>query len=64
MIGRRKRDDVDDVTERLASRLDDSTPRAQLRAQVTQGFAAFQDAVVRDFVPVFVERRVRAALRA
>jgi len=63
-IARRKPDDADDVTERLTNRLDESIPREQVRAHVTSGFAAFQDAVVREFVPLFVERRVRAELRA
>lgn len=56
------RDDVEDVTERLSVRLNDATPREAVRARVQRHFAAFQSAAVRQFVPLLVERRVRAEL--
>ena len=55
--------DVEDMTDRLADRLGDTNPRDALRTRVRRNFIAFHDATVRQFVPVFVERRVRAELR-
>lgn len=56
------RDDVEDVTQRLSDRFNDAAPRDAVRTRVRRNFLAFQSAPVRDFVPLFVERRVRAEL--
>ncbi len=55
-------DDVEDVVERLERRLGDANPRDALRSRVRRNFGAFHDTAIRQFVPVFVERRVRAEL--
>ena len=55
--------EVEDVTNRVSDRLDDSIPRETVRTRVREQFAAMQNAAIRQFVPVFVERRVRRALR-
>jgi hypothetical protein len=58
----KRTDDVEDVTARLSDRFGDSALRAAVRARVLRNFSVFQNAAVRDFVPLFVERRVRAEL--
>jgi len=55
-------DDVDDLTDHLIGRVDASVSRTTIRARVCREFEAFDDARLREYVPVFVERRVRAAL--
>jgi hypothetical protein len=55
-------DEVEDVTDRLSDLLDDANPREAVRARVRRHFAGFQHAAVRDYVPLFVERGVRAEL--
>jgi hypothetical protein len=55
--------DVDDVTDRVSNRLGGAIPLDAVRARVRRNFSAFQDVAVRQFVSVFVERRVRAELR-
>ena len=54
---------VDELTDHLVGRVDTTIPRQTVRARVRLEFDAFADARVRQFVPVFVERRVRAGLR-
>jgi hypothetical protein len=55
--------DVEDVTDRVSNRVGGAIPLDAVRARVRRNFSAFRDATVRQFVPVFVERRVRAELR-
>jgi hypothetical protein len=56
-------DDVDDVTDRVSHRVGDAIALDAVRARVRRHFSAFREATVRQFVPVFVERRVRRELR-
>lgn len=51
-----------EISGRLAAEFTDVEP-AHIERLVTNGFGAFSDARVRDFVGVFVERRVRGELR-
>ena len=55
-------DNVEDVTARLSDEVDSATTREAVRRQVCRHFLDFDNARVRDFVPLFVERRVRAEL--
>jgi hypothetical protein len=55
--------DVEHVTDRVSNRLGAAIPLDAVRAQVRRHFAAFHDVAVRQFVPILVERRVRAELR-
>ena len=57
-----QRRDVDDVAERISRRLGKSIPHATITDLVRQQFGSFEQVAVRQFVPVFVERRVRAEL--
>ena len=59
----RKPDGVDEITDHLVSRLDNRIPRDALLSRVRRQFVAMQEVPIRDFVPLFVERRVRAELR-
>ena len=54
-----------DVVELLVARLHRELggDRDELRARVVAGFAAFATARVQTFVPLLVEKRVRAACR-
>jgi hypothetical protein len=54
---------VDELTDHLIGRVDARIPRHTVRARVRREFESFAGARVRQFVPVFVERRVRAGLR-
>jgi hypothetical protein len=54
---------VDELTDHLVGRVDAAIPRQTVRARVCREFEAFDRVRVRQFVPVFVERRVRAGLR-
>lgn len=49
------------VTHRLLERTD-GIPREVVEQHVREGFARWEDARVRDFVPIFVERAARARL--
>ena len=60
---RAERGGVDELTDHLVGRVDAAIPRETVQARVRREFDAFADARVRQFVPVFVERRVRAGLR-
>jgi hypothetical protein len=51
--------DVEHLTDRLSNRLGGAIPLDAVRAQVRRHFLAFHDVAVRQFVPVFVERRAR-----
>ena len=53
---------VDEITDHLVVRLDHRVPRDSLLTRVRQQFAAMQEAPIREFVPLFVERRVRAEM--
>jgi len=53
--------EIDEVTDRVLRRHHTGT-RAGVRARVRRQFDTLDDAPVRQFVPVFVERRVRAEL--
>jgi hypothetical protein len=54
---------VEHVTDRVSDRLGGAIALDAVRAHVRRQFAAFHDVAVRQFVPIFVERRVRAELR-
>jgi hypothetical protein len=56
--------EIDLVVTRLAERFHDPRIEPDLRTPVQSEFARFEHAPVQDFVPVFVERRVRTELRA
>ena len=55
--------EIDVVVQRIADRFPD-LPVAQVREQVLVELDAFDDAHVRDFVPVLVENAVMDTLRA
>lgn len=55
--------EVDDVTDKLVDRLDAAIPRHTVRTRVCREFDALGSSRIRQFVPVFVLRRVRAGLR-
>jgi len=54
---------VDEITDHLVGRLDHRVPRAALLTRVRRQFVAMQEVPIREFVPLFVERRVRAEMR-
>lgn len=54
---------VDEVVERLVAAFPDVT-RETIIAHVRTGLNAYNSARIRDFLPVLVERRVAARLRA
>lgn len=56
--------DIGFVAARLADGLDRPEMHGEIRPSVEAEFRRFDSARVREFVPVFVERRVRADLRA
>jgi hypothetical protein len=56
--------DVRSVTARLAKALDQPQKQAEIRQAVESELRRFNNARVRDFVPVLVERRIRTDLRA
>jgi len=56
--------EIEHVTARLAHELDTPQRETELRPAVESEFRRFDNARVREFVPVFVERRLRADLRA
>lgn len=58
-----ERDAVEHAAERLAERFP-GVPRARIDELVEQRHEAFDDAAVRDFVPVLVEHQVRKDLAA
>jgi hypothetical protein len=58
-----ERADIEDVTNRLSDQLDDAVPRATISARVRRSFNTFRHARVAQFIPVFVERRVRNEFR-
>jgi hypothetical protein len=55
--------EIDVVVQRIADRFPD-LPVAQVREQVMAELDAFDDAQVRDFVPLLVENAVMDTLRA
>ena len=63
MPDRGQSNEIEDVTNRVSDRVDDSIPRDAVRTRVREQFSAMEKAVITQFVPVFVERRVRAELR-
>src|SRR6266540_934673 len=56
--------DIRLVTARLADELNQPQKRGEIRPAVESEFRRFEHARVREFVPVVVERRLRADLRA
>jgi hypothetical protein len=58
----REEDAVRAVTERLKSTYSDARTPDEVEAAVAAAHASFSDRCVRDFVPVLVERKARAAL--
>jgi hypothetical protein len=56
--------DIRLVTERLTDQLDQPEQHGEIRSAVESEFRRFERVRVREFVPVFVERRLRADLRA
>jgi hypothetical protein len=56
--------DIGSVAARLADELRQPHKEAEIRPAVESEFRRFDNARVREFVPVFVERRLRAELRA
>ncbi|MFF4135469.1 three-helix bundle dimerization domain-containing protein [Streptomyces mirabilis] len=55
-------DAIRGVVERLTSAYDETCTPEQLEAAVATAHAVFSERPVRDFVPVLVERTVRALL--
>ena len=55
-----EQEQIDGVVRRLASVA--NLPPAVVESQVRELFGAWQDARVRDFVPIFVERVIRERL--
>ena len=53
-------DQVATVVRRLASSLD--VPAADIEEEVRRAFEEWGEARVRDFIPIFVERSIRARL--
>ena len=46
------------VVQRLAEQTDGEVPSTVIEGHVRKGFETWSGAMVRDFVPIFVERRV------
>jgi hypothetical protein len=57
-----KPDGIEEITDHLAGLVDATLPREALRSRVRRHFAAMKEVPIREFVPLFVERRVRAEL--
>jgi hypothetical protein len=55
---------VDKVAQRLADEFSGSVPDPVVRDLVTEAYGEMSSARVTQFVPVLVDRRVRARLRA
>ena len=53
---------IDEIADHLVGRFDHRVPRDALLTRVRRQFAALQEAPIREFVPLFVERRVRAEM--
>ena len=53
---------IDHVVDRLTSQFP-SVPHEVIETRVTEAHASFEDAPVRDFVPVIVEHDVKEQLR-
>jgi len=56
--------EVGSVTARLVDELGQPQNESEIRPAVESEFRRFGHARIREFVPVFVERRLRAELRA
>ena len=54
---------IEIVTRSLNARLGAAVDPALIRAEVQAEFASYSQAPVRDFIPLLVEKRVRARLR-
>jgi hypothetical protein len=52
------------VTTRLVEELEQPQNQGEIWSAVESEFKKFDDVPIREFVPVFVERRLRADLRA
>lgn len=62
MVSNEERRSIEQLIERLADE-HRGVAREQLTAIVTATHANFESAKIRDFVPLFVERRVELLLR-
>jgi hypothetical protein len=56
--------DIQLVTTRLVEELEQPQDEAEISSAVESEFKKFDSVRIREFVPVFVERRLRAGLRA
>jgi hypothetical protein len=54
---------IGSLTARLAHELNQPQKQAEMRSTVESEFRRFDDARVRQFVPILVERQLRADLR-
>ncbi len=54
--------DLDQVVDKLAERYPDRS-RASIRVEVEKAHRSFADAKVHDFLPVLIERQVRASFK-
>jgi hypothetical protein len=57
-------DQVDKVAQRLSTEFSGSVPDPEVRRLVIEAYGEMSSARVTQFVPVLVDRRVRARLRA
>lgn len=62
MVSTEERRSIEQLIDRLATGYR-HIPREQISAMVTATHATFESAKIRDFVPLFVERRVSLRLR-
>ncbi len=62
MPGTTEADHLAAVKNRLAAAMPD-VPAARIDAAVAEQYARFEGRTIRDFVPLFVERRAREHLR-
>jgi len=63
MSGSDESRDIQLVTTRLVEELAEPQKEGEIRTAVESEFKKFDDVPIREFVPVFVERRLRADLR-
>ncbi|MEV6400943.1 hypothetical protein AB0M39_40230 [Streptomyces sp. NPDC051907] len=61
-IDEREADAIRALAERLTAAYSATRSPAEIEAAVAEAHAAFKGQPVRDFVPILVERKVRAAL--
>ncbi|MCZ8378333.1 hypothetical protein O6P37_05610 [Mycobacterium sp. CPCC 205372] len=61
MSKKSERDLIDDVEHRLVARFSD-VPAGLVATTVDDAYRRFEDSVIRDFIPLLVERRVNDEL--